>query len=102
MKISDKAKRFADRHVARHPDGSCNRDTWNWYYRLYLRFVEFHIDRCLRIGIRESAFGLKGIIEERAEDWLHENPNFHCERGAICISWDSMKELYAETVNENL
>lgn len=103
MNIKEKAKRFADRHVGRNcVDNSFSRDEWYWYNRLYFRFLSFHLDQCLRIRINENAFGLPGIIEERAEDWLGENPRFHCERGAICHSGERMKELYAETIKENL
>lgn len=102
-KLTQKATEFANRHVGRNClDGHVNQTEWSWYQRLYFRFIAFHLQECLSGGICENAFGLQGIIEERAEDWLHENKNFHCERGAVCVSGRVVKELYIEVIKENL
>lgn len=103
MSISENARKFANRHVARNcADGSYNQDTWNWYYRLYFRFIAFDFEKSLCSGITERAFTLKGITEEHADDFVYEHPNIHCERGAICIGDGWLKKLYIEVMTEVL
>lgn len=103
MKISDNARRFADRHVGRNClDNSCSQDKWDWYYRLYMRFVSYDLDKALCSGVKESAFGLRELIENRAEDWLCFHRDYHRERGGACISWENMKKLYVEVISEIL
>ena len=102
MKLTEKAERFANRHCGRSvPDNKIDRESWEWYYRLYLRFVQFELKQMPSLRIYTSA-SCPGLIEEHASDFEYENPQLHCERGATCLSGKKVRELYIEAVTENI
>lgn len=103
MSILQKSSAFALRHVGRNiVDGTYIEDEFQWYRRLYTRFLNHYLDSFLRGGVTIDALRSVGLIGDRADDWLHENPGFHCERGGCCIPHAEMKRLYIEVISETI
>lgn len=102
MKLTEKAERFADRHCGRYvPGNGIDRENWEWYYRLYLRFVQYELERMPSLRIYTSS-SCPGLIDEHAADFECAHPLLHCERGAVCLSGRRVRELYTEAVTENI
>lgn len=101
MSLIKKAEIFANKHCGRRPDGQIDdKDNWDWWFRLYLRIVEYELHKSQQYRVLLNYASETGLIECGAIDFVYEHPNIHNERGAICISGKELTELYVSVIQE--